>query len=170
MKNIDMPILKREFLNKQDNSELSIYDYAKKKTNAKLLTFFDVYKVLLEGIDGIVCLESASDLLGYSNGGFRAKIKIYTLKDYKIPYLECIVVDNLDSIPVEDYHGIKVTPITITINDLLSKENSDSQIILETFANYYFEHNKSYKTLNIPTSLQKKAEFYINEGKLYYES
>ena len=106
----------------------SIYNYADKIDNNKHITFCDVYKTLLNGIDCIVCKESAADLLGYSNGGFRRNIDVYTLHDYNLPYLNCHVVDNFSKINVQDFHGIKVVPIEQTIIELLQDEKTDDQI------------------------------------------
>lgn len=149
---------------------LSIYNYADKMDNNKHITFYDVYKTLLNGIDCIVCKESAADLLGYSNGGFRSKIDIYTLQDYNLPYLNCHVVRDLSKIDVQDFHGIKVVPIEQTIVDLLKDDNSDDQIIFESMANYYYKNNLSFSNIKPPKNLVKKFKFYSEEGKKYYES
>lgn len=149
---------------------LSIYNYADGMDNNKHITFYDVYKTLLNGIDCIVCKESAADLLGYSNGGFRSKIDIYTLQDYNLPYLNCHVVRDLLKIDVQDFHGIKVVPIEQTIVDLLQDDNSDDQIIFESMANYYYKNNLSFSNIKPPKNLVKKFKFYSEEGKKYYES
>lgn len=149
---------------------LSIYNYADEMDNNKHITFYDVYKKLLNGIDCIVCKESAADLLGYSNGGFRSKIDIYTLQDYNLPYLNCHVVRDLSKINVQDFHGIKVVPIEQTIVDLLQDDNSDDQIIFESMANYYYKNNLSFSNIKPPKNLVKKFKFYSEEGKKYYES
>lgn len=149
---------------------LSIYNYADGMDNNKHITFYDVYKTLLNGIDCIVCKESAADLLGYSNGGFRSKIDIYTLQDYNLPYLNCHVVRDLLKIDVQDSHGIKVVPIEQTIVDLLQDDNSDDQIIFESMANYYYKNNLSFSNIKPPKNLVKKFKFYSEEGKKYYES
>lgn len=148
----------------------SIYDYANEIDNNKHISFCDVFTTLLKNIDCIVCRESASDLLGFSNGGFRNKINVYTTKKYNIPYLECDIVSDLNNIPSENYNGIKVTPIENTIIDLLVDDKSDSQVIIETFANYYFENNNSYNKINPPKNLIKKFNYYKEEGEHYYDT
>lgn len=148
----------------------SIYNYAKEISNSKMMCFYDVYKILLEGIDCIVCLESASDLQGFSNGGFRNKIYVYSTENIDKPYLKCLIVDNLEDIPYINHKNIKVTPIENTINDMLSRKETDDQILFETFANYYFTNKCSYNKLNIPRQLEEKALIYQEEGKKYYET
>ena len=44
----------------------SIYDYANKIDN-DCLTYYGVFKTLLKDVDCVICLESAADLLGFSN-------------------------------------------------------------------------------------------------------
>ena len=150
--------------------EKSIFIYAKElEKNKHFLTFCDAYTTLLKGLNCVVCLESAADLLGYSNGGYRKKIKVYSEKNLKKPYLQCFIVDNINDIPYIDYHGVKTSPINIAINDMLERKETNDQILYETFANYYCENNNTYKGLNIPKKLKLKAKHFKKEGKLYYE-
>lgn len=118
----------------------------------------------------IVCKKSSADLLGYSNGGFRKNIEVYSTKDYNLPYLKCHVVDDLSKIPFEYFHEIKVVPIENTVVELLEDEKSDQQILLETLANYYCDHNDSYEGINFPKKISKKINWILEEGKKYYES
>lgn len=147
----------------------SLYEYADKIDDNKHISFYDVFKTLLKNIDCIICLESAADLLGYSNGGFRSKISIYTNEFIDLPYLDCHVTD-LSKIPYMEYYDLKVTPINDTIVDLLKDDKSDSQIITETLANYYFEHNESYVNIKVPNNLDKKFNMYKKEGQRYYDT
>lgn len=152
-----------------DNNK-SIFEYAKEISNEKMMCFYDAYKVLLKDIDCIVCLESASDLQGFSNGGFRNNIYVYSTENIDKPYLKCFIVDSLDNIPFVNHKNIKVTPIENTINDMLARKETDDQILFETFANYYFTNNCSYNKLKIPKQLEKKARIYEEGGKNYYET
>ena len=148
----------------------SIYEYANEKDNNKHISFYDVFSTLLKDIDCIICLESAADLLGYSNGGYREKISVYVTKEYNLPYLDCHIVKDLSKIKCDDYHGLKVTSIEKTIIDLLKNDKSDDQIMLETFANYYFENDSSYSKISPPRNLIKKFNYYKSEGEKYYDS
>lgn len=148
----------------------SVFDYASEKDrNANLLTFYSVYKVLLKGIDCIVCLESASDLLGYSNGGFRHQIYVYSTQELNLPYIKCFKVNDLKDIPYEEHKGIKVSPINVAIVDMLERDTTDTQILYETFAHYYCSNENSYNGLTIPRKLIKKANHFKKEGALFYE-
>lgn len=149
-------------------NDKSIFEYAKEKSNKKILNSYAAFKVLLEGIDCIVCLESAADLLGYSNGGYRDQIYVYTTKEINLPYIKSFIVNDLNEIVYITYKDIKVTPIEKTINDMLNRDESDDQILFETFANYYFKNNCSYDKLKIKNSLLKKAKIYKEGGKDYY--
>ena len=44
---------------------------------------------------------------------------------------------------------------------MLSRKNTDDQILYESFANYYYENGCSYDGLEIPKSLVRKAKKYI---------
>jgi len=150
--------------------ELNVYQYARNVSGKKIMTFYDVVEVLLKDIDCIICLESAADLYGYSNLGYIKKIHIYTTEQIDKPYLVCHIVDNLDTIPYEKHKKVKVSPIEIALVEMLQNENTDSQVLYESFATYYCKNNNSYQNLTIPKTLVKKANHYMEEGKLFYES
>ena len=148
----------------------SIFEYAEEKdNNADLFTFYSVYKILLKDLDCVVCMESAADLLGYSNGGFRHQIYVYSKEDFNLPYIKCFVVDDLDKIPYQDHRGIKVSPINVAIVDMLKNKTADVQVLYETFAYYYCVNKNSYNGLNIPKQLMNKANHFKKEGALFYE-
>ena len=148
-----------------------IYDYARElDNNNEHVSYYDVFKVLLKDIDCIVCKKSVADLLGYSNGGFRRNIEVYTTKEYNLPYLKCHIVPDLSKIESDSFHEIKFVPIEKTIVEMLEDNYTDTQILLETMANYYCDHNDSYSLINPPKRLMKKFNFYKEEGKRYYES
>lgn len=153
-----------------NNENKSIFSYAAEKNNqVQLLAFYDAAKVLLQGLDCVVCMESSADILGYSNGGFRNQIYVYSEKEFNLPYIKCFIVKDLKNIPYIEDNGIKISPIRNAIIDMLEREDSDPQVLYETFANYYCDNNDSYKGLNIPRKLATKARHYKNEGILFYE-
>ena len=82
----------------------------------------DIDSILLKDLDCIVCMESAIDMLGYSNGENRRYIKVYSEKDFHIPYIKCNIVENLSDVPYVEKEGIKVSPIEFAMNDMLEKE------------------------------------------------
>ena len=76
-----------------EDAKKNIFSYAYDlDKSSPLLTFASVDQVLLKDLDCVVCLESAADLLGYTNGGFRHQITVYSEKDFHKPYLQCILV------------------------------------------------------------------------------
>lgn len=162
---------KKYELNNVENytENTSVFSYAKSLGCPTVLNFYDAFKYLLKDVDCIVCRESAADLMGYSNGGFRNKICVYTTEELNIPYLKCIVVDSLDNIPTQNYDGIIVSPIEQAIVDMLVDKNSDWQILFETLANYYIEHNDSYDGLVIPPEINERASFFKDGGIHYYD-
>ena len=147
----------------------SIYNYAEEKSLEDIITFYDAAKVLLKDLDCIVCMESAADIQGFSNGGFRHQIYVYSEKEFNLPYIKCFIVKDLSKIPFINYHEIKVSPIKAAIIDMLKKEETDPQVLYETFADYYWDNNESYNGLTIPKNLKKKAAHYMEEGILFYE-
>ncbi len=153
-----------------NDANKSIFSYAYElDKSSPLLTFVNVDQVLLKNLDCIVCLESAADLLGYTNGGFRHQITVYSEKDFHKPYIHCILVDDLSKVPFITHKGIKVSPIEVAINDMLERDTTDVEVLYETFAHYYFLNNESYNGLNIPRKLEKKANHFKEEGALFYE-
>lgn len=157
---------RRDFMDYNENT--SIFEYASFSGCGNCLTFYQCFSFLLKNLECIVCRESAADLLGYSNGGFRNKIRVYSTQQINEPFLDCIIVDSLDKIPYQDYKGIKVSPIKQAIVDMLAQNDTDQQVLFETHANYYCKNNDSYMALEIPFNLQKKAKFYQEEGARYY--
>ena len=154
-----------------ENINKSIWNYAMEKDNqARLLTFYDVAKVLLQDLNCIVCLESSADILGYSNGGFRHQIYVYSEEDFNLPYIKCFIVKDIKSIPFIEDNGIKISPIRNAIIDMLKENETDPQVLYETFANYYCDNNNSYDGLYIPKELESKAKHYKEEGKLFYNN
>ena len=73
----------------EGNLNTSIFSYAEEITDRDVITFYDAAKVLLEGLDCIICRESAADIQGYSNGGFRHQIYVYSEKEFNLPYVKC---------------------------------------------------------------------------------
>lgn len=147
----------------------SVFSYAKSLGCPTVLNFYDAFKFLLKDIDCIVCRESAADLMGYSNGGFRNKIYVYSTEELNLPFIKNFIVDSLDDVSSIDYKGIRVSPIEQAIVDMLTDDNSDWQILFETLADYYTEHNDSYDGLDIPPELKERAAFFKDGGMHYYD-
>lgn len=149
---------------------MNIENYAKKIKEDKYLTYKSICDTLLNNINCVIAKESTADLLGYSNGGYREKIVVYSLENIDKPYIKCIVLKNYDKLNIINHNGLLTTTINQAIVDMLKDKNTDSQILIETLANYYFEQNNSYNNLDIPKRLQSKFNKYAIEGMKYYES
>lgn len=68
----------------------------------------------------------------------------------------------------EQRNGLICTTVNRTIIDLL-EQNGDEQIITESLANYYEEHDGSFAGLKIPRYLQQRFEKYRAWALEYYE-
>lgn len=135
-----------------------------------VLSYYKYFKKKLDGLDCIVAFESAADMMGLSNGGYREKIQIYTTEMIVDDEIECYLVKSYDDIDFFMYHGdIKCTTENQTIIDMLKNENSDEQILAETLGNYYYENDQSFQKLNIPNKLRDKFDKYSEWGKEYYD-
>jgi len=101
---------------------------------------------LLNGLDCILCAETAADYLGLSNRLLREKITVYSTIDISSDDIECFVVPDLNSIECENVNGIFCTTEIQTLIDILRLDR-DSQTIMESLSYYYFTHNKSFEEL-----------------------
>lgn len=75
---------------------------------------------------------------------------------------------SLDALEYKECNGLLCTTVKRTIIDLL-EQNGDEQIITESLANYYEEHNESFEGLEIPKHLQPRFEKYKAWAMEYYE-
>lgn len=75
---------------------------------------------------------------------------------------------SLEELECEERNGLLCTTINRTIIDLL-EQNGDEQIIIESLANYYEEHDEGIDGLEIPQHLQSRFEKYKVWALEYYE-
>lgn len=133
-------------------------------------SFFEIVKETIKDYNCIVAHESAADIMGLSNGGYREKIHVYSFEKINNPVLECHIISSLDEIDYFDFHGIRCTSINQTIIDLLNSSSTDEQILIETLANYYYENNQSFDNLNIPQMLNHSFQKYKDWSVEYYDT
>lgn len=110
----------------------------------------------------MVCLETAADFLGLSNGGYLPSYQVYSEKplntDTSEKTIEVIIEDAFNTKNYITKHGVTCTAPEQTILDLLDGANrldlldnpdkhTDIQILLESLSNYYYEHNESFEPL-----------------------
>ena len=75
---------------------------------------------------------------------------------------------SLENLECEKRTGLVCTTANQAIIDLL-EQNGDEQIITESLANYYEEHNESFDGLNMPEHLHARFEKYRDWALEYYE-
>lgn len=128
----------------------------------------DQLRYLLANVECVLAFDTAADFLGLTNGGYRTVAQIFVSKKQKVEGTEQIIVPSLEELEYEERNGLLCTTVNRTIIDLL-EQNGDEQIITESLANYYEEHNESFDGLEIPKHLQSRFEKYKVWALEYYE-
>lgn len=112
------------------------------------------YEVIAErvrstGRDVIVCLETATDCLGISNGGYLERYQVYSEEYFEMEGIEVIVLK--DFYKTKNYiseYGVPCTNVEQTILDMLARVDVvDIQILLESMSNYYYRMGESFEEL-----------------------
>ena len=116
----------------------------------------------------LLAFDTAADFLGLTNGGYRSVAQIFVNEKQNVEGTEQILVPSLEAIECEEHNGLLCTTVNRTIIDLL-EQNGDEQIITESLANYYEEHDESFDGLKIPKHLQSRFEKYKVWALEYYE-
>ena len=133
-----------------------------------VIAYNDQLRHLLANVKCVLAFDTAADFLGLTNGGYRSAAQIFVDKMQDIEGTEQILVPSLENIKCEERNGLVCTTVNQTIIDLLEK-NGDEQIITESLANYYEEHNEDFGGLEIPKHLQLRFEKYKAWALEYYE-
>lgn len=133
-----------------------------------VMAYNDQLRNLLANVECVLAFDTAADFLGLTNGGYRAVAQVFVNKKQNIEGIEQILVSSLEDLDCEERNGLMCTTINRTIIDLL-EQNGDQQIITESLANYYDEHNESFDGLEIPEHLQSRFEKYKAWATEYYE-
>lgn len=133
-----------------------------------VMAYNDWLRNLLENVECVLAFDTAADFLGLTNGGYRSVAQIFVDKRQNIEGTEQILVPSLEGIECEQRNGLICTTMNRTIIDLL-EQNGDEQIITESLANYYEEHNESFAGLKIPKHLRQRFEKYRAWALEYYE-
>lgn len=130
-----------------NNQIKKIYEnYLKGYYIAKGAYYRDIMSIVKDF--AILSLESAIENFNMTNGNFSEKVTVYSLIDLPEPFLVKRVT-HLENIDKELIHGFYSTTLERTFNDLLSDEDTDPQILMESLGKYYYKHNSSFKDLNI---------------------
>ncbi|GFI47155.1 hypothetical protein IMSAGC019_02478 [Lachnospiraceae bacterium] len=133
-----------------------------------VITYNDQLRNLLANVECVLAFDTAADFLGLTNGGYRALAQIFVRKKQNIEGTEQILVPSLKALVCEERNGLVCTTVNQTIIDLLER-NGDEQIITESLANYYDEHNESFDGLEVPEYLWSRFEKYKAWAIEYYE-
>lgn len=140
----------------------------KEMAQMAVMTYNDQLRNLLANVECVLAFDTAADFLGLTNGGYRVAAQIYVREKQDIDGTEQTLVPSFETFECEERNGLVCTTINQTIIDLL-EQNGDEQIIVESLANYYDEHNESFDGLNIPEYLQPRFEKYKAWAVEYYE-
>lgn len=133
-----------------------------------VITYNDQLRNLLANVECVLAFDTAADFLGLTNGGYRSEAQIFVNKKQNIDGTKQILVPSLEELECEERNGLVCTTVNQTIIDLL-EQNGDEQIITESLANYYDEHNESFEGLKMPGHLRLRFEKYKAWAVEYYE-
>lgn len=133
-----------------------------------VMAYNDQLRNLLANVECVLAFDTAADFLGLTNGGYRSVVQIFVNEKQNIEGTEQTLVPSLEELECEERNGLICTTVNRTIIDLL-EQNGDAQIITESLANYYDEHNGSFDGLEIPEHLQSRFEKYKAWAVEYYE-
>lgn len=133
-----------------------------------VVAYNDTLRDLLANVECVLAFDTAADFLGLTNGGYRTVAQIFVNRKQDIEGTEQTLVPSLTALECEEHGGLLCTTVNRTIIDLL-EQNGDEQIITESLANYYEEHNESFDGLEIPEHLQERYEKYKAWAMEYYE-
>ncbi|MBO5073078.1 MAG: hypothetical protein J6C32_08955 [Eubacterium sp.] len=133
-----------------------------------VVAYNDQLRALLAGVECVLAFDTAADFLGLTNGGYRPVAQIFVNKEQNVEGTEQFVVPSLEALECEQRGGLVCTTVNRTIIDLL-EQDGDEQIITESLANYYDEHQGSFDGLEIPEHLRQRFEKYGAWAKEYYD-
>lgn len=133
-----------------------------------VVAYNDKLRDLLKNVECVLAFDTAADFLGLTNGGYRSVAQIFVNREQNIEGTEQTLVPSLTALECEERGGLLCTTVKRTIIDLL-EQNGDEQIITESLANYYEDHNESFDGLEIPEHLKERFEKYKAWAMEYYE-
>lgn len=127
--------------------DIDIYNQSLHKTQ--------YFRNMLENTDYVLCLVSAAEYLGLYSGTIESEIYVVTKAD-------CIK----HHIEFEESNNLLYTTINQTINDLLSDDTMDEQVILESLANEF--HKNRYADLVIAPENQEAFQHFKPHAEEYF--
>lgn len=110
---------------------------------------------MIENTDYVLCSVSAAEYLGLYSGTFETEISVFKKQD-------CIK----HHIEFAENHNLLFTTINQTINDLLSDDTMDDQVIYESLANEFCKNQ--YANLVITPENQQAFQHYKQGAEEYF--
>jgi hypothetical protein len=125
---------------------------------------------VLKGLDVVLCLTSALELLDLFNGYVHEdEIDVYSKALLPFENVNCFVVDDFDSLEIVEIGGLRCTSVNQTFNDLFRHfDDIDEQSLIEGLSDYYFSHGKSFDELKIDPQYTDNFEKIKEWAKEYY--
>ncbi len=118
--------------------------------------------------DTILARGDALCFRGYGNWDYEDSVQVYSKKPLSAPY-ECNVVKNFENIEYSEEHGIPVCTERQAFIDLLNNPKNELQTLLEALGDYYYTHNKSFDSLNLPKKYQLSLNRYKDDAIHYWD-
>ena len=113
------------------------------------------FRKALADTDYVLCLVSAAEFLGLCNWTTEAPIYVYTKEDCERNHIQ-----------IASKNGLYYTTVNQTINDLLSDDTIDEQVILEALADQYYKNH--YADLDIQPRNQAGFQKFRPWAEQYY--
>ncbi len=132
------------------------------------LTKSEYFKAMIKDKNVILAFESALEQYNLTIGNFNSKIIVYGLEPLPKPF-KVHLVNSFNAIDYEDVRGLKTTSLNKTINDMLSSDDIDPQILAEGLSNYYFSHGESFEGIDIKEKNVNKYKEYQQLAIEYYD-
>lgn len=113
------------------------------------------FRNMIQDTDYVLCSVSAAEYLGLYSGTLGTRIYVLTKSD-------CIK----HNIEFAENHHLFYTTINQTINDLLSDDTMDDQVIMESLADQF--HRNNYADLTIKPENQQTFLHFKPHAEAYY--
>lgn len=127
-------------------------------------------KMLQKRKNTILCGQDAMCFRGYGNWDtISRKIHVYSTVDLDCNIYEYIKVPNLSEVKYDSDSGILVQTFNQALNDELSSNYINEQLIQEALGDYYYSHGETFDGLEIDADNKIAFEKYSEWAKNYWE-
>lgn len=113
------------------------------------------FRKMIQDTDYVLCSVSAAEYLGLYSGTIEQEIYVLTKAD-------CIK----HHIEFNEHYNLLYTTVNQTINDLLSDDTMDEQVIMESLADQFYKNN--YADLTIAPENQQAFQHFKPYAEEYY--